>query len=139
MKYMNFSSVRIITADIKRLIHFYEQVTGVQLTRYTDDFAELRTPQATLAIGSTNTMNLFGGFEIAKAAENRSVIIEFQVEDVDSRYEALANFIEDKVVQKPTTMPWGNRSLLFRDPDGNLVNFFTPMTPEAKKRLEGTI
>jgi hypothetical protein len=23
-------------------------------------------------------------------------------------------------------MPWGNRSLLFRDPDGNLVNFFTP-------------
>jgi hypothetical protein len=28
-------------------------------------------------------------------------------------------------------MPWGNRSLLFRDPDGNLVNFFTPATPEA--------
>ena len=135
---MNFSSVRIITADIKRLIHFYEQVTGVQLTRYTDDFAELRTPQATLAIGSTNTLALFGGFEIAKAAENRSVIIEFQVEDVDSKYQALAGFIGDKVVQKPTTMPWGNRSLLFRDPDGNLVNFFTPMTSEAKKRFEGT-
>jgi len=135
---MNFSSVRIITADIKRLIHFYEQVTGVQLTRYTDDFAELRTPQATLAIGSTNTLALFGGFEIAKAAENRSVIIEFQVEDVDSKYQALANFIGDKVVQKPTTMPWGNRSLLFRDPDDNLVNFFTPMTPEAKKRFGGT-
>ena len=135
---MNFSSVRIITADIKRLIHFYEQVTGVQLTRYTDDFAELRTPLATLAIGSTNTLALFGGLEIAKAAENRSVIIEFQVEDVDSKYQAIANFIGDNVVQKPTTMPWGNRSLLFRDPDGNLVNFFTPMTPEAKKRFEGT-
>lgn len=135
---MNFSSVRIITDDIKRLIHFYEQVTGAQLTRYTDDFAELRTPQATLAIGSTNTLALFGGLEIAKAAENRSVIIEFQVEDVDSKYQAIANFIGDKVVQKPTTMPWGNRSLLFRDPDGNLVNFFTPMTPEAKKRIEGT-
>ena len=58
---MNFSSVRIITADINRLVHFYEQVTGVLLTRYTDDFAELRTPQATLAIGSTNTLALFGG------------------------------------------------------------------------------
>ena len=32
------------------------------------------------------------------------------------------------------TMPWGNRSLLFRDPDGNLVNFFTPVTPEARKK-----
>jgi len=38
-------------------------------------------------------------------------------------------------VNEPTTMPWGNRSLLFRDPDGNLVNFFTPVTPEAVARF----
>jgi len=34
-------------------------------------------------------------------------------------------------------MPWGNRSLLFRDPDGNLVNFFTPFTKEAIARADG--
>jgi hypothetical protein len=34
-------------------------------------------------------------------------------------------------VGEPTTLPWGNRSLLLRDPDGNLVNFFTPLTPAA--------
>ena len=39
-------------------------------------------------------------------------------------------------VQRPTTMPWGNRSLLFRDPDGNLINFFTPVTAEAKKTFD---
>ena len=38
-------------------------------------------------------------------------------------------------VQEPTTMPWGNRSILFRDPDGNLVNLFTPVTEEAIKRF----
>ena len=32
-------------------------------------------------------------------------------------------------------MPWGNRSLLFRDPDGNLVNFFTPVTPAAIQKF----
>jgi hypothetical protein len=32
-------------------------------------------------------------------------------------------------------MPWGNRSMLFRDPDGNLVNLFTPVTEEAIKRF----
>lgn len=32
-------------------------------------------------------------------------------------------------------MPWGNRSLLFRDPDGNLVNFFTPISAEAIKKF----
>jgi hypothetical protein len=32
-------------------------------------------------------------------------------------------------------MPWGNRSILFRDPDGNLVNLFTPATEDAIKRF----
>jgi catechol 2,3-dioxygenase-like lactoylglutathione lyase family enzyme len=40
-----------------------------------------------------------------------------------------------EIVTAPTTMPWGNRSLLFRDPDGNLVNFFTPVTPEAIEKF----
>ena len=31
-------------------------------------------------------------------------------------------------------MPWGNRSLMFRDPDGNLINFFTPVSAEARKK-----
>ncbi|GAB4043995.1 VOC family protein [Spirosoma litoris] len=123
---MNFSSIRIITADIKRLIDFYQQITGKSLTQYTADFAELRTDSVTLAIGSTNTLALFGGDNIAKAAQNHSIIIEFRVDDVDAEYDRLATFIGDSIVQPPTTMPWGNRSLLFRDPDGNLVNFFTP-------------
>ena len=25
----------------------------------------------------------------------------------------------------PTTQPWGNRSMMFRDPAGNLVNVFS--------------
>lgn len=133
---MNLSSIRIITADIKRLVQFYENITGMLFTWYTDDFAELRTPLGTLAIGSTRTLTIFGGDDIATPASNRSVIIEFQVDDVDNKYQQLTNILGEEVVQKPTTMPWGNRSLLFRDTDGNLVNFFTPMTQEAKKRLE---
>lgn len=130
---MAFSSIRIITANIKQLVSFYEKVTGTPFKWYTDDFAELRTPLGTLAIGSTRTLALFGGDGIADAASNRSVIIEFQVDDVDSKYQQLSGILGE-VVQQPTTMPWGNRSLLFRDTDGNLVNFFTPLTQEAKER-----
>ncbi len=39
-------------------------------------------------------------------------------------------------VQRPTTQPWGNRSLLFRDPDGNLINFFTPVSAAAIKKYD---
>ena len=134
---MQFASVRIITTDLPRLVAFYEQVTGLPATHYTPDFAELLTPTATLALGSTRTLALFGGEHIATAASNRSVILEFRVADVDLEYQRLADVLGIVVAQVPTTMPWGNRSLLFRDPDGNLVNFFTPVTPEARRKFEG--
>ena len=130
---MNFVSTRIITGDITRLVEFYERATGVQAAWSTEDFAELRTAAATLAIGSTRTVTLFAPGS-ARPADNRSVIIEFLVDDVDGVNRGLAGSATD-VVTEPTTMPWGNRSLLVRDPDGNLVNFFTPVTPAAIEKF----
>jgi predicted enzyme related to lactoylglutathione lyase len=132
---MNFVSIRIITADIKRLARFYEQLTGISVTMYTEDFGELKTASCTLALGSTRTLRFFGD-DVARPAENHSVIIEFRVADVDTEYRRLVELIGDSVVQEPTTMPWGNRSLLFRDPDGNLINFFTPTSAEALKKFD---
>jgi len=133
---MSFVSTRIITSNLNQLVDFYQKVTGVPAVRYTEDFAEFRTPVAVLAIGSTRTLQLFGGDSVASPAANRSVILEFRVENVDAHFESIAEYLGDAVVQKPTTMPWGNRSCLFRDPDGNLVNFFTPATPEAIARAQ---
>ena len=120
------ASIRIITADIRRLVDFYELVTGVDATWATDEFAELQWPAFALAIGSTATLALFGA-DVAQAAANRSVIVEFLIDDVDHDYARILAAAPTVIVaQPPTTMPWGNRSLLLRDPDGNLVNLFTP-------------
>jgi catechol 2,3-dioxygenase-like lactoylglutathione lyase family enzyme len=128
-------SVRMITDDLDRVIQFYEQVTGVDAVRYTPVFAELIMPSFTLAIGHTQTTQLFGEGS-ARPADNHTIIIEFRVDDVDSEYERLKPLVSDWV-QEPTTMPWGNRSILFRDPDGNLVNFFTPVTEDAIRKFSG--
>jgi predicted enzyme related to lactoylglutathione lyase len=133
---MKFASVRLITDDIARLVRFYEQVTAIAPTWYTDDFAEFVTPGCTLAIGSTRTLMLFGG-DIARPAANQSAIIEFRVNDVDETFGVIEDIVKSTLVQEPTTIPWGNRSLLFRDPDGNLVNFFAPVTAEATRKLGG--
>ena len=125
----------ILDQVVERLVDFYEVISGLSSIRYTEDFAELRTPACTLAIGSTRTLAVFGA-DIAQPASNRSAIIEFLVPDVDKEFERLRTVVDD-FVQEPTTMPWGNRSLLFRDPDGNLINYFTPVTPEAIKKFEG--
>jgi predicted enzyme related to lactoylglutathione lyase len=131
---MNLVSVRIITADVARLTGFYETVTGLTARRHTPDFTEIVLPGATLAIGGTATVGLFGAGS-AEPAANRSLIVEFRVDDVDAEFARLRPAIAD-VVQEPTTMPWGNRSLLFRDPDGTLVNLFTPVDAAARDRQE---
>lgn len=140
---MNLVSVRLITDDVPRLIDFYELVTGIVAERPTPDFAELRTPHGTLAIGSTRTIALFGPGS-ARPADNHTAIVEFLVEDVDAVFASLVDrsvqiFVDRSVqiVQEPATMPWGNRSLLLRDPDGTLVNLFTPVTPQAVAKFAG--
>lgn len=67
---------------------------------------------------------------------NRSAIIEFVVDDVDTAYEELLTGT-DEVVAPPTTMPWGNRALLVRDSDGTLVNLFTPVSDDAVAKFTG--
>ncbi len=130
---MKLLSIRIITSDVKRLVSFYETVTGVDALWANELFAEIATPVGALAIGSDRTVPLFG-VGSAKPAANPRAIVEFIVDDVDAEYERLCGVLED-VVTEPTTMPWGNRALLFRDPDGNLVNLFTPVTDEARAKF----
>ncbi|WP_197376790.1 VOC family protein [Mycolicibacterium baixiangningiae] len=130
---MKLVSIRIITADVKRLVSFYETVTGADAVWANELFAEIPTPVGALAIGSDKTVPLFG-VGSAKPAANQSAIVEFLVDDVDAEYERLREQLNE-VVTEPTTMPWGNRALLFRDPDGNLVNLFTPVTDDARAKF----
>lgn len=132
---MNFASVRIITDDVDRLVKFYEKVIGVSAERPAPVFAELVVPSCTLAIGHSQTVPLFGAGS-AVAADNHSVIIEFRVLDVDAEYERLKPFVNEWV-KEPTMMPWGNRAMSFRDPDGNLINLFETVTEESIKRFSG--
>jgi len=130
---MNLVSVRLITADVDRLVDFYTRITGVVADRPVPDFAEVRTPAGTLALASTRTVGLFGP-GAAEAAANRSAIVEFLVDDVDATWARLQEWVTTAVAA-PTTMPWGNRSLLLRDPDGNLVNLFSPTTSAAREKV----
>lgn len=130
---MKFVSTRIITADVARLVDFYEKVTETTAVWGNELFAEISTPVGTLAIGSDKTVPLFGAGS-AEPGVNRSAIVEFIVDDVDGEYERLRTHVGE-IVTPPKAMPWGNRALLFRDPDGNLVNLFTPVTDDARAKF----
>jgi uncharacterized glyoxalase superfamily protein PhnB len=120
--HVRLAQARIVTADVARLSRFYENILEVSAAG-SDEYVELRTAGATLAISSQRAMDLYGA-RAAVPAENRSVILDFEVSDVDATRRRLADLVESFVLE-PTTQPWGNRSMLFRDPDGNLINFFS--------------
>jgi catechol 2,3-dioxygenase-like lactoylglutathione lyase family enzyme len=131
---MHFASIRTITDDVDRLVRFYEQVTGLAADRPNPLFAEFVMPSGfRFDIGHTDTTRAFGADSV-RPADNHSTTFDFRVDDVDDEYERLQPLVDDWVLE-PATMPWGNRSILFRDPDGNLVNLYAPVTEEAKARL----
>lgn len=122
---MKLASTRIVTQDVPALARFYESLTGVA-PMGNEDFVEIRTLGSVLAICSERSV-VKDNASAAVAGENRSMILEFEVEDVDAEQTRLKPLVGEWVLE-PTTQPWGNRSMLFRDPDGNLINVYTPPT-----------
>jgi len=120
---MKFASVRVVTQDLESMVTFYQHLSGIVANRPAEGFAEIHFNGAVLALSSERLIALFNK-GAAKAAANQSAILEFEVGDVDAVFERAAGNGAN-VVMPTTTMPWGNRSLLLRDPDGNLVNIFS--------------
>lgn len=121
------SNLCLITDNVNRLVDFYEPILSVKAKRSGDDYAELPTGAAVLAIFSQKAQeNYIPGS--TQAANNKGMILEFKVADVDKEYRRLQSLVKTWV-KPPSTQPWGTRSVYFRDPDGNLVNFYTTPTP----------
>jgi catechol 2,3-dioxygenase-like lactoylglutathione lyase family enzyme len=107
---VQLASVRVITEDLPRLVRFYEAVTGATARWLTDDFVEMVTPSATFALSHPRRV-AFISENTPRAAANESAIVEFLVDDVDDLFTRLQSEL--------------------RDPDGALINLYTPVTPQA--------
>ena len=114
----------LITANVSRLVNFYENILGMKAQWSGERYAEFRTGAGVLAIFSADAQETYIPGS-ADAASNRSAILEFKVTNVDAEYARLQPLVTIWV-KKPTTQPWGTRSVYFRDPDGNLVDFYMP-------------
>ena len=127
---MNLRQSRLVTEDVQRLTRFYETITGARAEMLSSGYVEFqRSPCAGLAVAATSVVRAYGDGLLDPAA-NRSLVLDFEVEDVDAYHARLGDSVRDWVLA-PTTMPWGNRAMLFRDPDGNLINFFAVLRDAA--------
>ena len=113
----------LITDDISGMTAFYRQVLQIEPVRVGDSYVEFRTGVGVLALFTAQAQEHYIPGS-AVAAHNRSAILEFRVENPDREYARLRDVV--KWVKGPTTQPWGTRSIYFRDPEGNLIDFFSP-------------
>jgi predicted enzyme related to lactoylglutathione lyase len=111
----------LITNDVLRLSKFYRDLLQVEMQGDAVHI-ELFTQGAGLYIFLESQMDQMAPGSMQDAGHG-SFTIEFQVEDVDLEYERILK-MGAFIVKPPTTYPWGRRAVWFRDPDGNIVNFY---------------
>ena len=118
---MRFNGICIVTQNVARLCAFYREILRLE-PEEGDVFKIIPTEGAVLSIFSSAHMEKMAR-GCLKGAGYGSYTIEFEVEDVDQEFERL-QAMNVEIVKPPTTQPWGRRSVWFRDPDRNIVNFY---------------
>lgn len=121
---MKFTGICLITHNVLMLADFYAKVLGVKV-KGDHMHCELHTEGANISIFSTEGMESMVPL-CMQGAGHGSFTIGFEVADVDAEYERLKTIVSE-FVMLPTTHPWGFRSLWFRDPDGNIIDFFATL------------
>lgn len=126
---MELVQSRIVTDDVAGLAAFYARLVGtpVALNEY-----YVEVPAGAMSVGlSRRRFTEYQEDQAARSGRPESrhdeIVLDFMVDDVDQEFERIDRLGVNWVLP-PTTQPWGNRSMVFRDPEGNLVNIFSRPT-----------
>lgn len=127
---MKFTGVCLVTANVPALVQFYTEILVCQ-AEGDDVHAEFVLDGLSLAIFARQGME-----EMAPGSMNGAgrgeVTLAFEVNNVDAEYARLTA-LGVPVVKPPATYPWGARSAWFRDPDGNIVDFYSRGAANSKR------
>ena len=121
---MDLVQSRIVTDDVEGLAAFYARLVRVPVV-LNDYYVEV--PTGAMSVGfSRRRFTEYREDQTARPDTGRAgIILDFQADDCDAEYRRIAALDVDWITP-PITQPWGNRSMIFRDPAGNLVNVFSP-------------
>lgn len=133
---MKFSNVRLLVKDYKKCFKFYTEQLGFEplwgdengcyasfkVADGIEGFAIFVSDFMAPAVGNDEKTQPIG-------YRDKSMVV-FEVENVDDTYQA---FLEKGInfINEPTDMPdWGMRVVHLRDPEENLIEFFTPLAAQ---------
>ncbi len=105
---INLTHCCIITDNVNELTNFYEKILKIEAERYGENYSEIEAGDTQLVI--------FDVFEqeglapgTARLRSNESLILEFNVEDLEAEYRRIKG-MGIEMAKDITTQPWGNTS-----------------------------
>jgi predicted enzyme related to lactoylglutathione lyase len=116
---------RLVTGDVAGLAGFYAGLVGVNVP-LNEYYVEVPAGPASVGF-SKRRFTEYCPDRVARAGATRppgEMILDFEVNDADAEYRRIEALGVDWVL-RPATQPWGSRSMVFNDPEGNLVNVFS--------------
>jgi len=116
---------RLLTDDVERLAAFYAALLGspVALNEY---YVEVPAGPSSVGLSKRRFTERQERNQTRSrpALRKAEFMLDFLVSDADAEHARIAA-LDVEWLMPPTTQPWGNRSMIFQDPAGNLVNVFS--------------
>ncbi len=126
---MELVQSRVVTDDVAGLAAFYARLVGAPVV-LNDYYVEVSAGAMSLGFSKCRFTECSGlGDGEGCDVPSGEMILDFRVEDVDAEFTRIDELGVEWVL-KPTTQPWGSRSMVFRDPQGNFVNVYSPSQGE---------
>ena len=132
---MKMNSVRLLVEDFAACFQFYQKVLGLEPV-----WGDAKGPYVDFRAGQEVMLALFERGLMAEAvgttglpknapAQDRSLVV-LEVDDVDETFNRLADSGAVFANQPMDYPDWTIRAVHLRDPDGNLVELFSPLARE---------
>lgn len=120
---INLTHSCLLTDDVEKMRKFYMELLGFQPQVDNQGYVEFQMEgNAVLSIFDISVHNGMA-LEPATISGSQNIILEFDVDDIEAEFKKVEG-MDAKIVKPITTQAWGNTSFWFRDPDGNLLNFY---------------
>jgi lactoylglutathione lyase len=122
------SLITIVASDVTKMTKFYSDVIGFKTKSESENYVEFENEGVRFAICSRQIMaDITGGHNSFKEdTKGQSFELAFPCEspeDVKKTYDELIAKGAVAIIE-PTTMPWGQTTAFFADPEGNIHEIF---------------
>jgi len=120
---MKYKGNLIVVEDCQKALRFYHDLFGIELVRDNDGNMELTEG---LYLQEVKYWEQFTGKNVI--SRNNSTELYFEESDIEAFVEKLERLYPDaEYVNRLMTHSWGQRTVRFYDPDGNLIEVGTPI------------